>query len=185
VNRLLIWPVWLRLAHWTLVATVLGGWLSGFGLWGLLGWHEPMGWAALAVVGLRLVGGFLGRGHARWSGFVRGPRHTLHHLRLWRQGQAPRHLGHNPLGGWMIVALLGCVAALGLTGFMLDTDWFWGDAGLAHLHGALAWALMALVAGHLAGVAVMSWQHHENLVLAMLTGFKSVRDTEARRQEHP
>jgi cytochrome b len=178
----LIWPAWLRLLHWTLVAAVLGAGLSGWALFGLLPWHEACGTTALAVVVLRLAGGWR-RGkasaHARWDRFVQGPRTTARYLRLSCQGRAPRYLGHNPLGAWMIVALLTCVSLLGLTGWLATTDRYWGEAWLAHLHLGLAWTLTGLVAGHLTGVAMMSWLHRENLVRAMLTGRKRVDGQEA------
>jgi cytochrome b len=88
------------------------------------------------------------------------------------RGRAVRHLGHNPLGGWMVVLLLGCVASTGLTGWLCTTDRYWGDETMFALHTGLAWTLVALVALHVTGVLAMSFQHRENLVAAMLHGRK-------------
>ena len=73
----------------------------------------------------------------------------------------------------MVLALLACTAALGLTGWLYTTDLFWGYGWLADLHNGLGWTLVALVALHVAGVAFTSWQHRENLVAAMFTGRKA------------
>jgi len=84
----------------------------------------------------------------------------------------PRYLGHNPLGGWMVMALLSMVAAAGLSGWLSVTDRFWGVAWVQELHEALANALFLLVGLHIAGVVFTSLRHRENLVRAMLTGRK-------------
>lgn len=167
-----VWPAWLRAAHWALVACVLGAGLSGFSLLGLAHGHEWLGGAAAAVMLLRVLRGFAGSGHHRWQRFVHGPRATWAYARQLRQGRAPRYLGHNPLGAWMILALLGTVAALGVTGGLLLTDAGWGDPSLAAAHAAAAWGLMALGAGHVAGVLWTGHREHMPLVRAMLTGDK-------------
>ena len=135
-------------------------------------WHEWSGYLALAVVLVRLVWGWRGRGHARFTSFVRGPRETFAYARAVLAGREPRSIGHNPLGGWMIVALLATVAALGLTGWLFNTDLFWGEPWLDALHGLLADLLMALVMLHLLGVLYTSLRHRENLVAAMVHGRK-------------
>ena len=159
----------MRALHWALVATLGAAWWTG----GSTGWvHEVLGYAAGAIVAARLVHGFTGGRYARFAQFVHAPRATQAYLRAVIAGRAPRHLGHNPLGGWMVVALLACAAALSLTGWLYVTDWLWGYAWLYELHAGLAWGFVGLVALHLAGVASTGWKHRENLVAAMLTGRK-------------
>ena len=123
-------------------------------------------------VGLRLVWGFVGGRYARFTQFVRPWQPTWRYLRGVIAGHAPRYIGHNPLGGWMVVALMSCLGLLGFTGWLYTTDTFWGYGWLANLHWGLAWALLALVALHVSGVVFTSVKHRENLVRAMLTGNK-------------
>ncbi len=85
---------------------------------------------------------------------------------------APRRLGHNPAGGYMIVAMLGLLTYLSVTGMMLTTDAFWGSHWLKEAHEAGAYAMVGLVMLHLAGVALASVEYGENLVRAMFTGKK-------------
>ena len=170
--RVKVWDRLIRLLHWVLVAAVVMAWVSTLGL-GLLRAHEPAGYIALAVVAIRVVWGFCGGRHARFSQFVRGRREVLHYAGQLRAGNEPRYIGHNPLGGWMVLLLLGMVASLGLTGWLYTTDYFWGMAWLDQLHNALAWALLVLVALHLAGVAFTSLRHRENLAAAMFSGHKA------------
>lgn len=134
--------------------------------------HEYLGYAAAALLAARVTWGFAGRGHARFASFVTGWAQTRAYARGVFSGRHLRYLGHNPLGGWMIVWLLSLVAALVLTGWLYTTDWLWGYAWLANLHAGLGWLLLASVLVHVAGVVVMSAAQRENLVAAMFTGTK-------------
>jgi cytochrome b len=138
--------------------------------------HLWAGYVALAMVLARSVWGFVGSPHARFASFVRGPRTGLAYTGELLRGHAPRMLGHNPLGGWMIVLLLLCVALVCVSGILYTTDRFWGLAWLEFTHRISAWTLVGLVAGHVCGVAFMSWRHRENLVVAMWSGRKRSTD---------
>jgi len=137
-------------------------------------WHERFGYATLVIVAIRVVWGFTGTATARFSGFVRSPAATLNYARLVAAGHEPRHAGHNPLGGWMVIALLCVIALLGISGWLFTTDAFWGVKWVAGTHEALSNLLLVLIGLHLAGVALASYRHRENLVAAMLHGRKRV-----------
>lgn len=164
-----VWGRLVRVLHWSLVASIVLGWLTTF-FW--FGAHQAVGWIALAAVALRLVWGVAGSRHARFTQFVRAPRATFAYLRLMCRGDEPRHLGHNPLGAWMIVALLLCVVVLCVTGWLYTTDALWGDETVEMLHVGYAWALLGLIALHVGGVIFTSLRQRENLVRAMLVGEK-------------
>jgi len=168
-GRVRVWDPAVRVLHWTLVAAFVLAWATTVGF---AGWHEPIGYAGLAIVAVRIAWGFAGPRTARFASFVRGPRATTAYLRLFLRGAAPRHLGHNPLGAWMILTLIACMVALGVTGWLYRTDRFWGDETLERVHTVLAWAMLALVVVHVAGVAISSFRHRENLVAAMFNGTK-------------
>ncbi len=165
----LVWDRAVRVLHWALVSALV---LAALSVWVVTGAHRPAGYVALAIVLLRAVWGGVGRGHARFARFVRGPHATLRYIALLRRGRAPRHLGHNPLGGWMVLALMSCVCALALTGWLYTTDVFWGSEAVEDAHRTLAWTLLALVALHVAGVLVTGRRHRENLVAAIFSGRK-------------
>ena len=109
---------------------------------------------------------------ALFAQFVRSPSATLAHARLAVAGREPRHIGHNPLGGWMIVALLVATALAAGSGWLYVTDAYWGDEHVENLHQALAIALLALAALHVLGVVAASLRHRENLVASMFHGRK-------------
>ena len=164
-----MWDRPVRVLHWSLAVAIAVAWFSGEEE---LKRHEWAGYAALAVVVLRSVWGFIGTPYARFSEFVRRPGAVRDYAMAVVRHAEPRHLGHNPLGGWMIVALLAMVAGVGVTGWMYTLDAFWGLAWLEWTHRTLAWSLVGLVMLHVAGVVFSSLRHRENLVVAMLTGFK-------------
>jgi cytochrome b len=164
-----LWDPLVRTGHWLLVASVAAAWLTREG-WGR--WHEWIGYAALALVALRVAWGRLGPRYARFSQFVRAPAATLAYAKRLLAGNEPRHIGHNPLGGWMIVALLATTGLCALSGWLYTTDRFWGDERIENLHEALAIALLVLAALHLAGVVIASLRHRENLIASMIDGRK-------------
>ena len=164
-----VWDGFVRVAHWTLASSVIVAWATheGGGRW-----HEWIGYVALATAVLRILWGFAGSRYARFTQFVYSPKTTVTYAGSVLKGHEPRYLGHNPLGGWMVVVLLLTVTASGFTGWLFTTDRFWGEEWLEELHGAISNALLPLVALHLAGVIFTSWKHRENLVRAMFTGSK-------------
>ena len=168
-------PVWdgiVRLLHWTLVGAVTVAWTSTLDIGVPPGWHECAGFTAMGCVALRVLWGFLGTPRARFADFIRGPRTTWRYASSVLRGAAPRHIGHNPLGGWMVLALLLNVAGITLTGWLQTTDRYWGSELLEQVHTTLAWALLGLIALHVAGVVLTSRHQRENLVKAMVDGRK-------------
>lgn len=171
-----VWDPLVRIGHWSLVVCVAVSWATGEGG---KGWHEGFGYAALAIVGLRVLWGFVGSPYARFTEFVRAPSATLAYGLRVLAGTEPRYLGHNPLGGWMIVFLITVIALTGLTGWLYTTDEYWGVKWVGELHEGLASSLVVLIALHVAGVVFASWRHHENLAAAMLHGKKHVENEHA------
>jgi cytochrome b len=168
-------PVWdpvVRVLHWTLAASVLGAFL----LEDARSTHRFLGYVALAVVGVRLVWGVVGPRYARFADFVPGPRAFLAFLGEMARGREERHLGHNPAGAAMIVVLLVTITLVGITGWMMGLDRFWGADWLETLHEVVGNLLIGLVALHVGGVIWTSMRHGENLVIAMMTGRKSAHD---------
>jgi cytochrome b len=171
MNReVLVWSRFVRLFHWSLVTTVALAWLTsevGRGL------HEPIGWAMVVLLVLRVVWGLAGRDRAaRFVSFVRGPGAVLAYARDVFGQRAPRFLGHNPLGGWMVLAVMLTLTAVAVTGWLMTTDTFFGSERMEQLHEVLAEGVLVLVAVHVAGVIYTGWHQRENLVRAMLSGRK-------------
>ncbi len=164
-----VWDPFVRAFHWALAVSFTVAWLTSENWEGV---HDAAGYAACALVALRVVWGFVSPGYARFAQFVRSPQTVIEHLRAIRDGSERRYIGHNPAGGAMIVVLLAAVAATAVSGWLLTTDAFWGSRALQRVHSLLAHGVLALVVVHLGGVALASLRHHENLVRAMIVGVK-------------
>lgn len=159
-----VWDLPLRLFHWLLVAAIAVAFLSAFKVRPLAPWHQAAGWVAAVLIAFRIVWWFVGGKNARLSAF-----HFAglgRHLGDLLGRRAPRSLGHNPLGAMAIVGLLLLAAITIATGALIR------PGGDEDLHEAFAYALLALIAVHVAAVAAMSVLTGENLVGAMITGRK-------------
>lgn len=164
-----VWDPLVRIFHWSLVGVFAFAFLTG-DEWDTA--HETAGYVAAGLVAFRILWGLVGPRRARFTDFVRGPGHTAAYLRDVATLRARRHLGHNPAGGAMVVALLAAVAGIATTGFMMTTDVWWGVEWVEETHEALVYATLGLIALHVGGVVLASIEHRENLVRSMLTGRK-------------
>jgi cytochrome b len=199
----LVWDPLVRFGHWALVAAFAVAYLSAEEE---AGGPDPLhvwgGYVVGAIVVLRVVWGFVGPRHARFSDFVRSPIVALGYFIDLLYGRARRYVGHSPAGGTMVIALLVCLSGTVATGLIAygeegkgplaavmasDANANGNEAGhralaktsgeqtesaIGELHGLLANITLALVVAHIFGVAVASVVHKENLVLAMITGRK-------------
>ena len=168
-----VWDRVVRFCHWLIALGVLLAWWSRNGDSALGRWHEEIGYLVLATLTLRLA--WLGLARNPWSrlsSFLCGPSAALTYLLKMLRHQAPRHLGHNPLGGWMVVGLWSLLALICLSGWLYTTDRFWGIEWVEQAHAFSTYALLALLPLHLLGVLASSLLHRENLVTAMVSGDK-------------
>jgi len=163
------WDLPTRLFHWTLV----GLFASAFLVAHLAGERTPafaihmlLGLILLAAIAWRLLWGFIGSRHARFSSFLFSPVALLGYLRDALAGSDHRYSGHNPGSAWAIYGMLLLPLALVATGVLAQPK----NELFEELHGALGWVMLAAVAAHLAGLAFFTWRHRENLGLSMITG---------------
>ncbi len=182
-----VWDLPVRIFHWSLASGLALAFITAEQSHRI---HRYVGFTIISLVLFRLVWGVIGTRYARFSQFVTGPRQTAQYLGQLAKGSAPRHVGHNPAGAAMIIALLVAISATAMLGLML-----WGHDGhgpfagtflvqfrertLEHWHEFMANTTLFLVGFHVAGVLVSSWLHRENLVRAMLTGRKPVEISKA------
>lgn len=171
-RRVKVWDPLVRLLHWSLAACVFGAFLVEDGDFP----HRVLGYAALGLVALRILWGFVGTEHARFRDWVRGPRAVRAYLRERLAGRSRRRLGHNPAAAAVMLVLLAGVVLVGVTGWMQGLDAFWGVAWVEDLHSFLAWSLLALIGVHVLAALVESFHYRENLIAAMVHGRKRALD---------
>jgi cytochrome b len=166
-----VWDPLVRVFHWSLAAAVLIALMSDQSR----ALHKSAGYVAAGLVVLRVIWGFVGSVHARFADFVRSPGAVLAYLGDVARLHPRRYLGHNPAGGAMILALLGLVLVAALSGWMSETDRFFGVFWVEAVHAGSANLLIGLVVLHVIGVVMSSLLHGENLIRAMITGHKPVQ----------
>lgn len=176
-----VWDLPLRLFHWSLAATVTTG--IGAGLLGELDLHVRCGQISLALLLFRLVWGFVGPEHARFSSFVRGPRAIASYARSLLRGPHQFHAGHNPLGGMVVMLMLALLLAQAVSGLFANNDIategplarFISKAAsdaISTLHRRNGWFLIGLIVLHVGAVFAYLLKFRDNLIKPMVTGAK-------------
>lgn len=164
-----VWDIGVRLFHWFTVALFAYAYFSGEDADTL---HENAGYLVAGLAVFRCLWGVVGSDYARFAQFIPGPRMLWGYLRALLSGNEARYLGHNPLGGVMILLLLLLLLTVPFTGWLLTTDWGWGNEFAEQLHIVSTNIALATIAIHVCGVIYMSVKHGENLPKAMITGRK-------------
>lgn len=168
-STLVVWDLPLRLFHWLLAVVIAIAFLSSEEDSALAVWHIAAGWVAAVLIVFRIAWGIVGGEHARFANFIR-PAQVIGHLKGLASGRAERTVGHNPAGGFAALLLLGLVAVVVATG------WVVVQGGEVDLHETTAWVLLGLVGVHVVAVVATSLLSRENLVRAMVTGRKRLAD---------
>jgi cytochrome b len=188
-----VWDLPVRLFHWILVLLLAFQYASGKIGGGLMVWHVYSGYGVLVLVLFRILWGFAGSTHARFASFLKGPAAALHFAKRLLLRRAVPQVGYNPLGGWMVVALLILLALQAISGLfanhVLGTEGPLAalvplevSDGLSLFH---RWNFKVLLV--LAGVHVAASLYHwlamkDDLIVAMFTGVKQVPESAARER---
>jgi cytochrome b len=168
-QNLRVWDLPTRLFHWSLAASFVIAFITAESeRWRDI--HVAAGYTMAGLIVFRLLWGFVGSVHARFADFMPTPAKLVAYIKSLLTGQPQHYVGHNPAGAVAILLLLGLGLLAAASGWITYQDM--GGHFMEELHEGLANGMMAVVVIHIAGVAVSSWLHHENLVKAMITGWK-------------
>jgi cytochrome b len=188
IRKIRLWDLPLRLFHWALLLCVTGAIASAEladEIAGAMDWHPRFGYAILGLLIFRLIWGFVGSEHARFTRFVRGPAAILEYLRGMKDATGPS-IGHNPLGALSVLALLATLLFQAGSGLFLNDDDFAIEGPLykhvsesvvhvlRKLHETNAGLIFALIGLHLCAILFYRFIKRENLVTPMLTGNKEI-----------
>ena len=167
-DNIRVWDLPVRIFHWLLAGSFAVAYLVAESEQ-LRSLHVILGYTATGLILFRVIWGFVGTRFARFSSFLFSPGAAIEYLRSLPK-QPQHYIGHTPAGSYAIYAILLTGLATGITGYMTLKEI--GGESLEEVHEVCANVWLALVIVHIAGVFISSWIHRENLVRAMITGYK-------------
>ncbi len=164
-----VWDPAVRLFHWGLVGLIA---TQVFLVDQDSDLHLVLGYIIAGLIGFRLVWGFVGSRHARFSDFPPDPHAAMGQLSDIATGRHKHYVGHNPLGALMIYNLLGSLVVIAASGYMMGTMRFFGVEWVEELHELMVVWMQFSVVIHVGAVLVESRRSQVNLPKAMVTGYK-------------
>lgn len=182
-QRILVWDLPTRVFHWALPVLIVTAWGTAENDW--MDYHKLAGYGILTLLLFRIVWGFVGSTHSRFSDFIRRPGTTLGYAKAMKAGKPSQYVGHNPLGGWMVAGLLLVLLAQAGSGLFASDD-IMTNGPLHHLvadgtasllttiHEINFYFLAGLVVVHIGAILAYRLLKGENLVSPMLTGRKAM-----------
>jgi cytochrome b len=181
-----VWDLPTRLFHWILVVLVVASFVTANVDGNLMTYHMLIGYGILVLVLFRLAWGITGGRQSRFGSFVRSPGTVARYTTDFIKGNSRSYLGHNPLGGWSIIAMLLTLLTQIGTGLFANDDIFTegpfyplvskdvSDC-LTDIHLVNRFILVFLLAVHVFAVFYYLFAKHENLLKPMITGVKKWR----------
>ncbi len=182
-SLLRVWDLPTRLFHWLIVFLLAVSFVTADMGGNAMTWHMRAGYAILGLLLFRIAWGIFGGETARFSSFVRGPSAVVQYARDLLKKDSASHLGHNPLGGWSIIAMMAALLVQAGTGLFASDDIFiegplypWVSKAtsdlLTRIHRFNPWVIVALVTIHVLAVFFYLVYKRENLIGPMITGRK-------------
>ncbi len=186
------WDLPTRLFHWTLVALVISAYVS-FRFAEALGdhqlkWHRANGMAIITLLTWRILWAFAGSSTSRIATFAYSPNAAARYAIDLMAGRKRRFLGHNPLGAYVVIALVALAvtqASLGL--FTVEHN----DITAGPLYRLVSedatklasrWhrilfynVLLPAIALHITANLLYTFVKREPLIQAMVTGRKPIQ----------
>lgn len=180
-----IWDVPTRLFHWSIVGLLVFSWWSAENA--EMQWHYYSGLTVCALLIFRLLWGVFGTSTARFGQFVKGVGPVVAYL---KNEPGTSAVGHNPLGGWAVIAMLAALVTQVATGlFAVDVDGL--ESGplsymvefeqgrlMANIHELSFNLLLVLIAIHIGAILFYLLIRKSNLVIPMITGTRMAADGE-------
>jgi len=184
-----VWDFPTRLFHWLLVFFVIISFVTGKLGGNAMPYHEWSGFTILSLLLFRLVWGFVGSRESRFMTFIRGPSAVVRYATTLLRSDSTHYLGHNPLGGWSIIAMIFALLVQAGTGLFANDDivtqgplFNWVSKAtsdwLTRIHKLNQVLIIALVSIHILALLFYFFYKRENLVKPMITGFKQWSEAE-------
>lgn len=181
-EKRLVWDLPTRLFHWMLVASIVASWLTADAGAPSMKWHMVLGYWTLGLVIFRVLWGFFGPRHARFSEFFKPGRVGGYLANLLQRDSRPT-VGHNPLGGLAVIVMLLMVAIQAVSGLFISDDIVWSGPWnpavsseaadrLTTVHHLNFDILQWVIGLHVLTILFYAFYKRQDLVGPMFTGYK-------------
>jgi cytochrome b len=180
-HQIRVWDLPTRIFHWFIVIFVAISFTTGMvgGNWMI--YHLKSGYIILTLLLFRLGWGFWGGHYSRFISFVRGPSAVMGYAKTLLRKESPKVLGHNPMGGWSVMAMLAALLVQVGTGLFANDDiatqgplYGWVSKStsdwLTGIHIFNKGVIIFLIVLHLSAVLFYLLIKHDNLIVPMITG---------------
>ncbi|MCF7818969.1 MAG: cytochrome b/b6 domain-containing protein [Kiritimatiellales bacterium] len=182
MSKILVWDIPSRIFHWAFAGSLTAAMAIGFLVddeQPLFQLHMLFGIVALFLLVVRLVMGVVGSRYSRFSSYPLHPREFIVYMISAVASKTKLYAGNNPGSAMSAMLMFLLVPALFISGNG------YGGEPIEELHEFFAWAFLATLAFHLAGLAWHTIRHRENIALVMVTGRKAGHQEDAISSAHP
>ncbi len=180
-ERRLVWDLPLPLFHWLLVLSMIASYTTAKLGFDWMQWHFYLGYWTIGLVVFRILWGFFGPRHARFSSFIHKPSSVWLYMKNMFSRTSARSIGHNPVGGLMVLLMLVLVGVQATTGLFTTDDVVWSGpyypsvssstaSTLSTIHNANFNIILGAVGLHIAAILFYGLYKRQNLVVPMLHG---------------
>ena len=189
-NKKLIWDLPLRASHWLLVITLLVLYITSELGTDYMQYHIYAGYLMIGLVTFRIIWGVLGTRHARFVNFLTTPSNIIDYI---KNKQSVEPVGHNPLGGLMVLFMLCILLLQAVSGLFVSDDILYAgpyngvystdlDKLMTQIHHIVFDLIIVAIALHIAAIIFYQRVKKQDLIKPMLSGkkeAKSVPDDQA------
>lgn len=183
-KKLLVWDLPVRLFHWLLVISLLGAWYTSDGERDLLNYHLKIGYFILGLILFRIIWGIFGTKYALFSQFIPTRHELICYLQKLKQKPNYNTIGHNPLGGLMVVLMLSLVLSQAISGLFMNDDIFTSgpyyesvsssvQKFMSLIHHNVFDVIIIISILHISAICYYLLVKKINLIVPMFTGYKS------------
>ncbi|QBF83937.1 cytochrome B [Shewanella maritima] len=176
-TKSIVWDLPVRVFHWGIVVLMGGLWWTAEQ--GEMEWHQILAYVLAALLVMRWFWAAAGSQTAKFSDFIRSPKAVISYA--LNRSPSPT-LGHNPLGGYMVLALMLMLTVQLVTGLFATDDIFTEGplyayvsseqaSWLTWLHKTNFTALQIFIAAHILAVILHQFKG-DKLIQAMFSGKK-------------
>jgi cytochrome b len=182
-DKRLVWDLPLRLFHWLFATSIGASYVTAKLGFDWMQWHFYLGYWTIGLLVFRILWGFFGPRHARFSSFIRKPSAIWLYVKGMFGRRAVPSVGHNPVGGLMVILMILLVAVQAATGLFTTDDVVWAGpynpsvssstaSTLSSVHNINFNFILGAIGLHIAAILFYAFYKKQNLVVPMLHGHK-------------